>query len=143
MSNYYTFAKEELSRIRSGKPDEMQDAIEANIFKMLDVFAEGGHSGASASYTIAILEKLLRFEPLTPLTGEDDEWNEVGYGTWQNRRCGRVFKKADGAAYDIDGKVFVDPNGAAFTSRDSRVPVTFPYTPKTERVLVDANGAPL
>lgn len=129
-----TFAKAELARIRGDEPDEMQDAIEKHILKMIRAFSDEGHSGSSASYTIGILEKLLRFEPITPLTGADDEWNEVGDGYWQNRRCGRVFKGTDGRAYDIDGRVFMDPDGCAYTSRDSRVYVTFPYTPTIQYV---------
>ena len=69
------FAKHELSLLRApgDEPDEMQDAIEENIIRILEVFAEAGHSGFSASYATNILNKLLRFEPLTPLTGADDE----------------------------------------------------------------------
>lgn len=141
------FAREELRRIRSGEPDEMQDAIESDILQIVRVFARQDHSGFSAAYAIGIIQKLLRYEPITPLTGAEDEWNDVSeYGDgspcWQNRRCSHVFKNADGA-YDIDGRVFVEPNGVTFTSRDSRVPVTFPYTPKTEYVRVDEDGKPL
>jgi hypothetical protein len=142
-SNLVKHARRELALLRSGEPDDMQDAIERHIFKMLREFSKEGHSGFSAKYTINLLEKLLRFEPVTPLTGSDDEWMEVGDGCFQNRRCGHVFKGEDGRAYDIDGRVFVEPDGAAFTSRDSRVYVTFPYVPKTEYVRLpkrDASG---
>lgn len=143
--NSISFARSELARIRNpdGKPDEMQDAIERHILKMVRTFSDEGHSGSSASYTIGILQKLLRFEPLTPLTGEDEEWNEVGDGHWQNRRCGHVFKGADGIAYDIDGRVFTDPDGCSYTGRESRVTVTFPYVPHTEYVCVDHDGKPV
>jgi hypothetical protein len=104
------------------------------VEQLIEVFDEQGHSGASASLVISLLEKLLRFEPLGPLTGADDEWVEVTDGMWQNRRCHHVFKGADGRAYDIDGRVFVEPDGTAFTSNESRVFVEFPYTPHTEYV---------
>lgn len=68
-----------------------------------------------------------------------DEWTEASEGVFQNRRCSRVFKDAAGSAYDINGKVFVEPNGVGFTSSDSRVPVTFPYVPATEYVNVPAD----
>jgi len=140
-------AKRELARLRDpkGEPDEMQDAIEAHVMKIVEIFAEEGHSGSSASYTLAIIKKVLAFEPVTPLTGDDDEWNDIaeinGGPLWQNNRCSRVFKEADGSVYDIEGKVFREPSGACFTSRDSRVPVTFPYTPATEIVDVPAEAA--
>ena len=136
-SNAESFAEAELARIPCGD-DPMQKAMNAHVLKMVRTFAREGHSGFSASYAIAQLERLLRFEPLSPLTGEDDEWNDIsdmsGEPMWQNRRCGRVFKGADGRAYDIDGKVFRDADGISYTSRESRVYVTFPYTPTTEFV---------
>lgn len=106
------------------------------ILKMIEVFADEGHSGMSASIAVGAFEKLARFEPLTPLTGEDSEWTEVDSGKFQNRRCPHVFKD-EGGAYDIEGRIFREPSGICFTSRDSRVPVTFPYTPS--RVYVDVD----
>lgn len=82
----------------------------------------------------------MAFEPLSPLTGEASEWMEVGDGMWQNRRCSRVFKGRDGVAYDSEGRVFCDPDGCTYLSRDSRVHVTFPYTPHTEHVNVPAES---
>lgn len=135
------YAKEELRRIRStDEPDEMQDMMDAHILRMVQTFADEGHSGFSAAYAVNILQKLLRFEPLTPLTGDPDEWNQVGEGMWQNRRCSHVFKDAeDGEAYDIEAVIFRDPDGASYTSRDSKRTITFPYTPTREYVdRVDA-----
>lgn len=145
MSNLNDFARSELARLRDpdGKPCEVQDAIEANVLEIVEVFAKAGHSGTSAPYTIGILEKVLRFEPVTPLTGEDNEWTPVDSGyemVAQNKRCPHVFKRADGTAYDISAVVFRDPDGAHFTSRDSSRDVTFPYVPKSE--IVDRPADP-
>ena len=124
--------------------DEMQEMICRHVLALLDVFSNEGHSGSSAPYAINMFARLAKFEPIAPLTGEDWEWNEVsermGSKCWQNKRASHVFKDEDGA-YDINGKVFWEwavsydddgkPNGEAhksyYTSRDSRVPVTFPY----------------
>ena len=108
---------------------------------MVEVFAEEGHSGSSAGYAIGLLEKLLRFEPLQPLTGEDSEWFDHGDGVFQNTRCSHVFKE-NGEAYDIDGIIFREPDGSCFTNFKSRVPVTFPYVPKREYVDVPASDPP-
>jgi hypothetical protein len=119
--------------------DEMQSLMNRQLLQMVAVFSTHGHSGFSASYAVGVLEKLLRYQPLGPLTGGPEEWNEVGDGVYQNRRCSRVFKQADrfnGQAYDLDGRVFREPSGACYTNRDSMVPITFPYTPKTEYVNV-------
>ena len=109
------------------------------VMKMVRLFSEEGHSGMSASIAIGLFSKLAKWEPLTPLTGDDDEWVEIGGGAYQNKRCSRVFKGADGRAYDIEGKVFREPDGCCYTSRDSRVYVNFPYTPQTE--FIDVGGA--
>ena len=103
---------------------------------LMKLFSLEGHSGFSAVMQTSLFQKVSRFEPLTPLTGADDEWNEVGEGYWQNRRCSHVFKDADGRAYDIQGRIFREPNGATYTSGGSRVFVTFPYTPASEIVDV-------
>ena len=123
--------------------DEMQGMICDHVLKLLDVFADEGHSGSSAPYAVNLFKTLAMFEPIVPLTGEDWEWTLLDYGVdpkWQNKRCSRVFKDADGRAYDIDGIVFYDwfedenheRHKSHFTSKESRVYVTFPYTPKTE-----------
>lgn len=111
------------------------------VLEMVEAFSEEGHSGASASLAMSAFERVARFEPLTPLTGAEEEWGEPydNEGTRQNKRCSHVFKGADGRAYDIDGRIFREPDGATFTSNESRVEVTFPYVPKSEYVDVPAD----
>lgn len=125
--------------------DDMNQAMREHILRMVDEFSKEGHSGFSASYAVNLLSKLLKYEPLCPLTGEDSEWVDVaehsGGPMWQNKRCGHVFKDPEGA-YDIDGKVFYtwetyedgEKFKSYFTNRDSRVRIEFPYTPVTEYV---------
>ena len=124
--------------------DEMQEAMCTHVLKLLDVFSEEGHSGFSAPYAIDLFSKLASFKPITPLTGEDWEWTEVGRDEidgplWQNKRASNVFKDKDGA-YDIEGVVFYDwyteeetgrQYKSHYTNYKSRVPVTFPYIPTT------------
>lgn len=109
------------------------------VMDLVRVFSEQGHSGFSSVQTLAIFSKVAAFEPLVPLTGGVDEWIEVGDGVFQNRRCSHVFRDSTGA-YDIQGKVFRETSGACYTGRDSRVSITFPYTPSTE--YVDAPDEP-
>lgn len=143
MSNLIKHAEKELDLIGLTDEDGYNSSMRKHILHMIKEFADEGHSGFSGSYAIQILTRLLDFKPLAPLTGEDDEWNDIasyGDGTtmrWQNKRHGSVFKDADGSCYDIDGKVFWEwwrdlKTGEAikiyYTAYDSRVPVTFPYT---------------
>ena len=165
MSKYHSFAVEEMKRIgflfdEDDYPiEDPTDDFDMNaemamcVLEVLDVFAKQGHSGMSASYCLQILEKTMKFEPLTPLTGDDDEWNHINdertgnNPVYQNKRCSHVFKE-NGEAYDIDGKIFWewytdDTTGertkCSYTSRDSRVPVTFPYTPTRVEEYRDSN----
>lgn len=103
------------------------DGLRAAVTDLIKKFSSQGHSGFSAPIVISLFSRLARFKPLTPLTGRDDEWVEVGDGVFQNRRCSSVFKNKDGA-YNIDGIIWKDRDGTTFTNKDSRVPVTFPYT---------------
>ena len=93
----------------------------------------------SNNLVVSLFERLARFNPISALTGEDDEWNEVGqrYGKamYQNKRCSSIFKDGD-RAYNIEGRVFREPSGACYTNHDSFVDVTFPYMP-TEPEVVD------
>lgn len=126
-----------------GQTDEMGRSMSAGLVDMLRVFGAQGYSGCGASIARRWLDKLLAFEPLGPLTGASDEWAEVAPGLFQNKRCGRVFKQADrfgGQAYDTEGIVWREPNGACFTNDDSKVPVTFPYEPATEYRDVPEEG---
>lgn len=113
--------------------------IQQNILQLLYTFSEQGHSGSSAPFAISAFSKLANFEPLGPLTGADSEWIDPdGSGVLQNTRCGHVFKGIDGRAYDTQGKIFREPNGECFQSADSRVYISFPYTPTPEYVDVPA-----
>lgn len=146
MSNMIDFARDELTR--AGLFDEDSDyggMLGEAVMKMVEQFDEEGHSGMSAGMAINIFKRVASFEPLTPLTGEDDEWGEPydEDGTRQNKRCSHVFMDADGSAYDIEGRIFREPSGACFTGKGSRVPVTFPYSPSREYVDVDENGQPV
>jgi hypothetical protein len=129
--------------------DEMQEMICKHVMKMIEVFAEEGHSGSTAPYAISLFKKIASFEPITPLTGEDWEWRDTGHN-YQNMRASHVFKDyGSDRAYDINGKVFwewsgtkEDPYKSHYTCRESRVYVDFPYTPKTEYVYRYSDATP-
>ena len=120
---------------------EMQKWINADMMEIVELFANQGHSGFSASYAINMLTKLLNYEPILPLTGADEEWEKLNYSKdtcYQNKRCQRVYKNENGQAYDIEGKVFSDNGGKTwYQSKDSRVNITFPYIPHTEKIILD------
>lgn len=142
MSNYIDHLNREWTAM--GWPTEGEDDPQVWIYEhlkaLLNIFGGEGHSGSSAPYTADLFKKLALFEPIGPLTGTDDEWVEIGEEDgkplFQNLRCSHVFKVGD-KAHDIQGKVFREPDGSAYTSRDSRTAVTFPYKPKIQYVDVE------
>lgn len=149
MSNLLKHAETELKLLGLGADCECEydQAIRKAILDIVTVFSSQGHSGYSASLVSGVVAKLLEFTPLSPLTGEDSEWEDVsqcGGGVhYQNKRCSRVFKDTDGSTYDIEGIIFYEyitdeESGERrknhYNSIGSSVPVVFPYTPKTEYV---------
>lgn len=148
-SNIVLHAERELASSLSPSADEMDRLMAEQVIELLTLFSKHGHSGFSAPYAIGMFTKLANYEPLGPLIGDDSEWSDVSdfggedsYTIYQNQRASHVFKhvyndktKAD-YAYDINGKVFRESTGGCYTSGDSKVEVTFPYTPHTEYVDV-------
>lgn len=119
MSELLKHAKSELRAAGLFDADADYDgAIATSVVALMETFCAYGHSGGSADLTVAAFTRLVNCKPLTPLTGEDSEWNEVGaevgVSIWQNKRCASVFKDSK-TAWDID-------------KPGRRVPITFPYT---------------
>lgn len=118
-----------------------------HILNMTKEFIAANHNQSTAQVTIDILNVLFTLRPLTPLTGEDDEWEDQGIEfsdklKYKNKRCMRVFKTTDNRVVDVEGKVFWewldDGRGEKFksyyTNKDSWVDITFPYIPFTEYI---------
>lgn len=57
--------------------------IQESVLELLDVFSRKGHSGMSAPYCVGMFEKLALHKPLSPLTGEESEWDDVGEGMYR------------------------------------------------------------
>lgn len=117
--------------------------------------AEDGHSGMSASITGQIFNRMLDHKPLTPLTGEEDEWNgepidmgDHGKVTYSNKRYSGLFKRVckNGNVEYSDVHQFIfqnvnNPNDRFCNGRLSDimreyVPIEFPYMPTTYPIEV-------
>jgi len=143
MGNLVDYAKEELNKIGmidSGEP--YNDAVTKAILDLIELFASQGHSGFTASYTVNVFKRLAMYEPLTALTGEDSEWNEIEPGCYQNKRYSAVFKEKDGKAYNTRGKIFTDDGAETwYSNKDSRIEINFPYIVPNEPEKVYLNKA--
>lgn len=64
--------------------------------ELLKKFAEQNHSGMSAQLTLGVFTKLAKWQPLTPLTGDENEWSNFLDGPaslgQQNLRDSSVFR---------------------------------------------------
>ena len=146
MSNLLKHAERELSLIGYDGKDEYNNMAKAAIMELLATFANQRHSGFSANYVTDVFNKLARFETLSPLTGEDNEWNDVTEMSgdrktlFQNNRNSAVFKDDTGCYY-INACLWIEDNGNTYANKKSRGYIkSFPFTPKTFYVKVDKDN---
>lgn len=88
--------------------------IGVQVSSLMETFCAYGHSGGSAAQTLEAFNRVATGKPLTPLTGDDSEWDDahdVG-GVQQNLRYSKVFR---------DGE-------RAWDTSDHDKPIKFPYT---------------
>jgi len=74
--------------------------------KVVGTFSEFGHSGETAEHTLEVLEQLLRYRNLTPLTDDPKEWVDVsgyfeGKSIWQSIRNSEAFSADGGKTYSV------------------------------------------
>ena len=112
-NNLIRHAREEMRL--AGLYDEDADyggMLPEAVLNVVRSFSSEGHSGGSAAIVSAILEKVLRFEHLTPLTSDPSEWNEVSRWLWQSRRNPAFFSTDRGESWYT-----VSPSSAEFGDR--------------------------
>lgn len=92
--------------------------------QIIRLFLSQWDSGGAVSVMQPVLTRLISGQPLSPLTGADNEWidrtEETGRPFWQNLRASSIFKDENGKCFDID-----NPDVG---------PITFPYDPATKHV---------
>lgn len=140
MSDLTEHAKAELEKAGLLSEDSDYSGLAGKaVMELIELFASQGHSEGSASIVIPAFNALARYKLLTPLTGEDDEWEVVAdTGLKQNKRCHTVFKNGEGECFDIDAYVIEAEDGSRYTGKDSHrlSSVTFPYTPPVHPTVV-------
>lgn len=148
-------AEIELELLERNVPDAIITPFKKEIIALCEAVGKSGQSGGSMPFTASALsqaiKKLLQYETIVPLTGEDWEWMEISdinegatdIMKYQNMRDTRVFKQENGEAYFIDAIVFDGDKGGTFTTGSgiklkdgsdisSRLFIkSFPFTPKT------------
>lgn len=98
-SNLVTHARREL-RLIGEDPDTI-----SGLCKVVQAFADMGHSGSSAFFASQYVDKLLRYQPLSELTDDPAEWTDRhadGMSTvplWQSVRNPEAFSTDAGVTY--------------------------------------------
>lgn len=104
-----------------------------DVIELLEVLSKQNHSGFSYGMTVHALYRLAKGLPLSPLTGEDDEWHYIATRTddiggeldiYTNRRCPRVqmFRcPATGkeTCVDTQYRAYSTDGGKSFSYRDN------------------------
>lgn len=143
--NSIEIAQKELEAAGFFDNDEIYEGLIGDaVMTLIKTFNEQHHSGFSAMIVINLFDRLAKDKPLTPLTGEDWEWEKMSLGTdedgdnqaYINIRCPFIIKDSDGMAYNTEGKIFSDDGVVWYTNKNSRIPITFPYSVPNEPVRV-------
>ena len=118
-----------MRKIREGrKPQGYEVAAEDKVMKIVRMFAKQEFGIGEIGYVTSVVSKLLKQYPLSPLTGEDDEWERHTSTTYLNKRCPDVYK-SEGKAFFTKGKLFSTDGGKSwFSTKDSIIEIeSFPY----------------
>ncbi|EFL29444.1 hypothetical protein SSOG_09158 [Streptomyces himastatinicus ATCC 53653] len=100
-SNLVAHARRELRLVGEDK-----DVIDG-LCRVVQAFADMGHSGTSAHFATQYLDKLLRYQPLSELTDNPDEWIDrhaegmTPTPMWQSVRNSEAFSTDGGKTYTL------------------------------------------
>lgn len=119
-------AKIELAAVNFGEEDSKV------MVELLEKFLDQWDSGGAVHAVAPVFVRLLSGQPLSPLTGADEEWfDPLGDGLMlQNKRCGSVFKDWRGE----DGRLSSQAGEGSLKIHDLDNPAwngSFPYDPST------------
>ena len=110
MSNLTSHAKKELKRAGLFMKDsDYGGMIGKAVMDLIKVFSKQGHSGFSATIVLNIFRKVANFKPLTKITSDPSEWDDIsetsGKPMWQSNRNTSLFSENCGKTwYDIEEK---------------------------------------
>jgi len=138
-----THARKELKLAGLFKKDsDYEGATAKAVMELVRLFSSQDHSGASAKLVINLFEKVASYKTLTPISGKDEEWNDMCDKEMQNNREGCLFKnKETGECTYLDAIIWrtqtgstwcgsaIKKDGTKVTSR--QIVKSFPFNPKT------------
>jgi len=156
--NLYEKAKSEFKYLKQNQKDAIVLDFEKEILALVKKFSESGQSSSSAPHYINaitnVTKLLLNHEPISPLTGDENEWhfydanvtvNGFPPECYQNKRLSSVFRdEYNKLPYYLDAIIFKDEEefgtftGSVYKDDSLTERVysyqyikKFPFTPKT------------
>ena len=110
-SSLLKFSRGELKRVGLfDKDSDYGGMLGESTMKLMECFCKEGHSGYSAQLQVELFTRLASWHPLSELTNDPTEWQEVGTERdctplWQSRRSPDCFSKNGGRTYySVDDK---------------------------------------
>lgn len=107
--------------------------IKPAIIDIIDII-DNLDNNKERALLVNVFNLLIKYIPLSPLTGNEDEWEECkrlnGEVYQQNKRCARVFRRNmdNGTASVIDGILFSDDGKRWFGCKESEYKIDkFPF----------------
>lgn len=97
-----------------------------NAYELIETLSKAEHSGMSIGLTLEIFNKLAKWETLTPLTNNPDEWVKLDGcedGDWQSKRNPSCFTRDFKTYHDIDADEnydIVEENGISIRKRTDK-----------------------
>ena len=98
LMSFVEHAKRELALIGGDSEGVIQNKMNKHILEMVQLFADEGHSGFSASYARQILNKLLDFQHLL---GENQSYTSHKLERWLGKSVRFLFIRV--ASIDLKG----------------------------------------
>lgn len=99
------------------------------VMQLVRIHSMQGHSGFSHGYTLALFNKVVNFQVLTPITDDPDEWMDCsmmsGRPSWQNKRQSSCFSDDGGKTYRDNNERprYTDEAGCSYTKSGDEAPL--------------------
>ena len=139
MSKNSTIYQHALRELRAkgmlGTAEPLAKSVLGAVMLSVDVLSDHAVKDVIPEHITDLLFKVLDHLPLSPLTGDEKEWEYKSPGLEVNKRCPRVIRE-DGVAYDTQAVMFEHPDGYQNFNAKSKQPITFPYVPITHIEIV-------
>ena len=133
------------------KDSDYDGMIGKAVMELCKCFADQGHSGFSANWVLDLFRRLGKYEPLTPITDDPKDWNDIsemsGRGSpkmWQCKRNPSLFSENGGKSYyDVKDKKRKKTQSKRYKKTAGKKPAIFErtiYRLPTKEELIEVNS---